>query len=248
MNATMKSKGLSKVQLQLIAIAAMVTDHIAWGFMDNDKPVALIMHVFGRLTIPIMCFFIAEGFSHTRDIKKYVLRMAIFAAISILPFYLFFHEEYGYRQNIIFDELIALLALIAWKKADLKKPVRILLVILMFIISATLSGWPIMPVIYVLVFGLNDKFKDKAKLFCLFTCILVISVVTLIITNRMFHYMSYDWSMWQSIYLAGFMLALIPLSKYNGEKGELKLGRYFFYIFYPTHFMVLYLIKHFIIR
>jgi hypothetical protein len=239
----MREKGLNKVQLQYLAILAMVVDHVAWGFLEFKSPVGFAMHIFGRLTIPIMTFFIAEGFAHTRDIKKYVLRMVIFALIAIIPFYLFFSEEYGYRQNIIFDELLALLSLCAMKKGNMPKPVRILIVIGLMAVSMAVGGWVLMPIIYVLVFSYNEKFKDKAKWFCFLTCILVASVATLIITNRMFHYMQYDWSMLQSVYLAGFMLGLIPLSMYNGQKGEPIFGRYFFYIFYPAHFIVLWLIK-----
>ena len=239
----MKAKGLTKTQLQYLAIIAMVVDHTAWGFFEFTSPIGFIMHIFGRLTIPIMTFFIAEGFAHTHDIKKYVLRMAIFALIAVIPFYLFFSEEYGYRQNIIFDELLALLSLCAMKKGNIKKPVRILLVIGLMAVSAIVGGWVLMPIIYVLTFSYNETFKEKAKWFCIFTCLLVATVAIMIITNRMFHYMQYEWSMLQSVYLAGFMLGLIPLSMYNGQKGEPIFGRYFFYIFYPAHFMVLWVIK-----
>ena len=85
----MLKNGLSKAQLQYLAIIAMVADHAAWGFLDFENPIAFCIHIFGRLTLPIMCFFIAEGFAHTHDVRKYILRMAIFALISVVPFYLF---------------------------------------------------------------------------------------------------------------------------------------------------------------
>ena len=40
------------------------------------------MHIIGRLTCPIMCYFIAEGYYHTRNINKYTFRLFIFAVIS----------------------------------------------------------------------------------------------------------------------------------------------------------------------
>ncbi len=117
----MKSIGLNRTQLKIIAIISMVIDHIAWGFVDFYSPLGQLLHVCGRLTVPIMCFFIAEGFTKTKDLKRYIFRMAAFAAISIIPFYLFFHEEYGYRQNIIFDLLLGLLLLTVLESKKLKK-------------------------------------------------------------------------------------------------------------------------------
>lgn len=242
----MNTRGLSKAKLQYLAICAMVADHTAWAFLDFNDPIAFVIHIFGRLTIPIMCFFIAEGFAKTSDIKKYILRMSIFAVISIVPFYMFFHEEYGYRQNIIFDELLALLSLCAMKCGSIKKPVRIILVILLFIVSFAIGGWPGMPIIYALVFTYNEKFKDKTKWFCFFTLLLSAVVAAIIFISRLVSPDGARWSYGQSVYLLGFMLALIPLSKYNGEKGVTHTGRYFFYIFYPAHLLLLWGLKQLI--
>ena len=70
-------RGLDANALKLIAIAAMTVDHVAWllfpGYPAAAVPV--IMHIIGRITCPIMCFFIAEGFYHTHDRKKYALRL-----------------------------------------------------------------------------------------------------------------------------------------------------------------------------
>ena len=70
--------------IKLIAIIAMTIDHIAWaiypGYALNWKPE--LMHIIGRITMPTMCFFIAEGFFHTRNVNKYMFRMFLFALIS----------------------------------------------------------------------------------------------------------------------------------------------------------------------
>lgn len=70
--------------LKMIAIAAMTVDHIAdliYPGFPND-PVAIALHIFGRLTAPIMWFFVCEGFFYTRNLKKYMMRMLSFAIIS----------------------------------------------------------------------------------------------------------------------------------------------------------------------
>lgn len=65
--------GLDRTQLKIIAIAAMVCDHIAWGFVEFMSPLGQFMHIIGRFTLPIMCFFIAEGFGHTSSKKGYIM-------------------------------------------------------------------------------------------------------------------------------------------------------------------------------
>ena len=72
MGGKMRKKGFSRTQLQYLAIVAMVVDHTAWGFVEFYSPLGQLMHLFGRLTLPIMCFFIAEGFRHTSDLKRYI--------------------------------------------------------------------------------------------------------------------------------------------------------------------------------
>ena len=225
----------------------MVVDHTAWGFVEFLSPLGQVMHIFGRLTLPIMCFFIAEGYRHTSRLSKYLDRMIGFALIAIIPFYLFFHEEYEYRQNIIFDLLVALLALCVMEKETLKKPIRILLVGVLLCISATIGGWVIMPIVYVLVFYYNDTFKKKTFWFCFYTCLMEVILFTAIVLNQKYHFSHYEWTIQERVYLFGFMLALIPLYFYNGQKGPViiseKINKYFFYFFYPAHFLVLYGIK-----
>lgn len=224
----------------------MVVDHTAWGFVEFMSPLGQIMHIFGRFTVPIMCFFIAEGYRHTSNIGKYISRMMTFAVISIIPFYLFFHEEYDYRQNIIFDLTLALLALCAMEKKSWPKPLRTAAVAALIAVSMLIGGWVIMPIVYVLVFYYGRDFKDKAKKFCFFTILMEVVLIAAILLNQRYHFSGYDWTVQERLYLLGFMIALIPLSRYNGEKGTQVGGRYFFYIFYPAHFMVLFGIKYLI--
>ena len=78
------TKGLNSNHLKLIAIIAMTIDHIADliypGF--SSEPFSILFHIIGRLTAPMMWFFICEGYYHTRNPKKYILRLFLFAVIS----------------------------------------------------------------------------------------------------------------------------------------------------------------------
>ena len=63
----MKNKALKKRlnsnQLKLIAIIAMTIDHLTWAFFPGYQKVWWVfsLHIIGRLTAPVMWFFIAEG-------------------------------------------------------------------------------------------------------------------------------------------------------------------------------------------
>ena len=68
--------GLSGNALKLIAIIAMTVDHLAWmgieTYSQAETPLLIFLHVIGRLTAPIMLFFVADGYSHTRNFRKYL--------------------------------------------------------------------------------------------------------------------------------------------------------------------------------
>lgn len=196
-------------------------------------------------------FYSWQGYMlHIR--KKYILRMTFFAAVSVVPFYLFFHEEYAYRQNIIFDYLLALLLLTVLESKKHGKPAKVMLSILLAVTSLVIGGWPIMPMVYVLIFYYADyyadSFKKQAVWFCSSTVCLVMFIMIAITLNTKYNFypMYSSWVWWDKSYFLGFMLALPLLKMYNGEKGEYPLGRYFFFIFYPAHFLVLFASKEII--
>ncbi len=237
-------KTLSATQLKIIAIIAMSIDHIAWGFVDMFSPLGQIMHVIGRLTIPIMCYFVAEGYEKTHDVKKYLLRMATFAVLAAVPFYMFFSEEYGYRQNFIFDLFLALLALTVADSGKLKKGVKGLLLGCILLVSAIIGGWPIFPIILVLVFHYVKDFKKLCIYLGGLVCVLEAVLIPLILLNNTYHFARYEWEWYEFLYFFGFILALPLIRLYNGERGKYPLGnRYFFYIYYAAHFFVLWSIK-----
>ena len=236
-------KTLNRTQLKFIAICAMVCDHVAWGFVDFYTPLGQILHIIGRLTVPTMCFFVAEGFRHTASRKGYVKRMSFFWIVAALPFYLFFHEVYDYRQNIIFDLLLGLLMLCVLENKKLKLWQKVILGGLIFTVSATVGGWVIMPILYILVFYYVRDFKKQAIWVCGLTVALQIFLIVAMSLNRIWHFSHYDWPWYDKLYLLGFMIPLLLLRRYNGEKGKDIIGKYFFYLFYPAHFLVLAAVK-----
>lgn len=79
-----KEEGLSSDQLKLIAIAAMTLDHLTWTVFPgySTEWFVILFHIIGRLTAPIMWFFIAEGYHYTHDVRRYAARLFLLAAVS----------------------------------------------------------------------------------------------------------------------------------------------------------------------
>lgn len=103
-----QSKGLDGGTLKLIAAALMLIDHVGAILL----PETVILRCIGRLAFPIFAFFIAMGYAHTRSFGRYLLRMAIWAAVSEIPFNLEFgHFFVPGRQNVLWTFCLALLTL-----------------------------------------------------------------------------------------------------------------------------------------
>ncbi len=241
-------KGLNRTQLKIIAISAMVCDHIAWGFLDFMTPLAQVLHIIGRLTIPIMCFFIAEGFRKTSNLRAYISRMVCFWLVTIIPFYRFFGDMYEYRQNIIFDLLLGLFTLTVLESKKMKKILKVVLVAVLFLISMTVGGWPILPTFFILVFYYVKDFKKQVIWISGLTVGLVVFLAVAIYLNNIWHFSNYDWIWYEKLYFMGFVLALIPIKFYNHENGKTVIFKHFFYAFYPLHFMLLTFVRDYIVN
>ena len=106
--------GLSALGLKLLAMALMLCDHL-WASVASDQ--AWLTHI-GRIAFPIFAFQIAEGFARTHDRKGYLLRMLAFAAVSEIPFNLFYAGTavYPFHQNVMFTFVLAILLLLGGEK------------------------------------------------------------------------------------------------------------------------------------
>jgi hypothetical protein len=104
---------LDGTALKIIAVICMVFDHIG----DSFFPEQTWMRAVGRIAMPVFAFCIAEGFIHTHDKKRYMMRMGIFALISEVPFDLFAGDGIGLsHQNIMFTFFWAMCGLVCYEK------------------------------------------------------------------------------------------------------------------------------------
>lgn len=124
--------GFSRNVLKYLAMVSMVSDHIAFCFLRGNviyRPVYLGMRIFGRISFPLFCFLLVQGFLCTRNVRNYFLRIFIFACLSEVPFDLFvYHRCFSLcGQNVLFTLGISLLVLYGLSKASASKGYMFLL-------------------------------------------------------------------------------------------------------------------------
>ncbi len=251
MESVSEKRGFTSFILKLIAICAMLVDHIAWAFVPLFSFSGQFMHMIGRITMPIMCFFVAEGYYKTRNVKKYSLRLLIFSLVSYLPFIYF---ETGslpngitcLNWNVGFDLLAGLLALWTWDR--MKNPLlRMVLIGLCFLLSF-FADWSIFGVGFILLFGIfHGDFKRQAVSFSVWGGAMVLFGMIVLPMMRFFAggFLIFPYQMVLSqFYQAGIFIALPLLKLYSGRRGGGKYGKWIFYIFYPLHLLLLGMIQY----
>lgn len=240
-----KKFGISSATLHIIAMVLMLCDH-AWATILGRT---IILNDLGRIAYPIFGFMLAEGFYHTKNVKKYLLRLFIFALISEIPFNLMVAGVfiYPYHQNVMWTLIIALLLMI-WIEHTKKKG-KLWLTLLVSIL-ALIIGFIAGIVTYVDYFGFGVLaflifyfFREK-KWWCFigqFACLYYIFVEGL---GGYCHIVTIFGHKFEIVQEGFALFALIPIWLYNGTKGyNAKWFQYFCYAFYPAHILILYLLR-----
>ena len=230
--------------LHIMAMLFMLCDHL-WGTIitGNDWLTCI-----GRLTFPIYAFMIVEGYFHTKNLKKYVLRLFLFAVISEIPFNLAMGSSlfFPIHQNVLWSFLISI-GFIHWNEKVKEKQLwkRILVGLATICIGylvgiITFVDYYNAGIFTVLVFYF---FRGK-KWWCYlgqFICLWYINF-------EMLGGLSYEIDILGQTYFIArqglALLALIPIWLYKGKQGyHSKPLQYFYYVFYPLHLLILGLLK-----
>ncbi|MCB5954090.1 TraX family protein [Enterococcus sp. CWB-B31] len=240
----MNKKGyFSGSTLKWIAIITMFMDHSAkllylpQSIIEQLPPAmetfytALIkifdiFLILGRLSFPLFCFLLVEGFVHTSNVKKYFSRLLIFALISEVPYDLAFRNSFFTleKQNVFFTLLIGLVVLMELEKVKERTPLNIILslgIVFAGIFTAEFlqtdyGGW-----IGVLLISVLYYLREYPLVKCLAGGLVILQ-------NS----------------ISG-LFSFIFIYFYNGQRG--RQWKYLFYWFYPAHLLVLIGIQQYIL-
>ena len=229
---------LNRTQLKYIAALAMLIDHIGAFFIPVTTPIGALCRIIGRLTAPIMCFFLAEGYEHTRSKLKYGIRLLIFALVS-QPFYAYAHGNtiLDTDFNMIFTLFLSFLVLWCFDRIE-NGVFRFFSVALLTALSFY-GDWGVTAPLWVLGFYLFKNDRKKTLLY--YSTIAVFWILRAL-------YNASDLSFLWKIELCQLGLFMFPFMYlcYNGEKGrDSRFSKWFFYVFYPLHLFILALVKNF---
>lgn len=237
-------KGLTGRALKWIAILTMLIDHTAVAFIQNGILISetaisyeawqrwmnlyWVMRYIGRLGFPLFCFLLVEGFCYTHNVKKYIIRLGIFALISEVPFdFALFRSPFSMNnQNVYFTLLIGLVTLCGiryfsgkgWKDTILRVLCLLGGLAAAYLLKTDYNMYGVLLIVVLYRFREQVVWRDLAAGVVLLLCSLV--------------------------EITG-LLAFIPMHLYNGQRGRQM--RYFFYVFYPAHLLILGLIARYLI-
>lgn len=218
--------------LKLIAFILMILDHVYYYILDTPIWFTYI----GRIVAPIYFFLLVESFFHTRDRKKFTIRLFVSAGITCLILNLVFKQP----MNIFLSMALGVLMLniiefIKSNKGNILK--RVLLFVSLIIVAVlslyTEASYLGVGMILIFYFLRDKKFLMSIAYIALSLCEIPFLMGTPYFLEDIFT-VNYQWMM---------VFSIIPILLYNGKVGyRSKFFNYFFYVAYPVHLILLLII------
>ncbi|MBO4635985.1 MAG: hypothetical protein J5685_02450, partial [Clostridiales bacterium] len=191
---------------------------------------------------PSMALLLAEGYQYTKNKKAYAVRLGIFALISWVPYSLYETGKFPYMNlGMILTLFIAFMTILMWDKLKAPKAVKIILVIVSCFLSL-FGDWSIFAVLWAL-FAYIYRDRPRAK----WTSFAIVAAVEVLIANLIDILNERPFA---NLHQTGIILVPILLTVfYNRKKGSgAKIHKWFFYVYYPLHLLIFYLIKLYIYK
>lgn len=232
---------MNRMELKIIALVTMTIDHIGFFLIPNTSEAYGYFRLIGRLAFPIFAFMIAEGYFHTKNLKRYFMRLLglaiIFEAILYVIYLIYgvnmthipFLENRVALVNIMWTMVLGFLGLYVIDHYH-KKGIFLLipLLILSYFSSYSIYGFGI-----ILAFGLLKEMRHKELAFITLT--ILYSLLPLVLPQEGFRGIN--------LIQLFAITSIVFIHEYNGLLGKYKLK--FFYLYYPFHIIVLFLISYY---
>ena len=213
---------MSSFVLKILACVFMFIGHIPFVFPDTVIPCILV----GKLAFPIFAFLVSEGYVHTHNLKKYLMRLLVLAVISQLPAFLLFNSNSLYL-NIFFTLALGLISIRFFDKIR-NKYFRIVPVIVLSAVSELLGCD--FGAIGVLMITCFYVFRTNKVGIVLSETLIMVALFA----QKLYNYPALNSTIIRYILLQFLftIVSLIFIIFYNGKRGKdtrkVKLGFYFF--------------------
>lgn len=216
---------LNTFKLKIIATVLMVVDHVAIAFLLPSAPAYLIMRSIGRISAPLFWFCFAKGFQHTSNRLKFLLRLSIAAIITAIGNILVEHVVLGRPMPSAFDNnLFASFAIVGLG--------------IYFIEQSKVSHKILNIAIATLILFTGGYYISYGPLIILSICTFYFIKSNILVT-LIFAVGGATICLLQNNPLQVFMvLAILLINQYDDAKPK-RSGKWFFYVFYPTHYWLL---------
>ncbi|XMB72139.1 TraX family protein [Mycoplasmatota bacterium WC30] len=229
---------MNRNTFKIIAAITMTFDHIGLVFLDPNSISFYIFRGIGRIAFVLFAYMIVEGFFKTSNLKRYFLRIFAYASIIeifIIGYYFVSNNNYILEINVIWPLVFGLGALVLLKNNIIW--IRLLSVGVVFLAEFIHIPYGAYGVLIIVILALYKN--PLTQLLFLIGINLVFIDFPLLNYLGLAEYAKYGWIQWLSVLAFGFIYI------YNGKKGKLN-TKWFFYIFYPLHLGIIYLIYYLI--
>ncbi|WP_195571920.1 TraX family protein [Paenibacillus sp. 1001270B_150601_E10] len=240
--------GIDAFWLKLIAMLFMVIDHVhTYILIQMDGPFPVFLQYPGRIVSPIFFYFLVEGFFHTRSRLKYGMRLLGWSAVMAAGSWLLvsmFPSPIGLHNNIFLSLFFGLILVVGLHMIEQGGGKFVCLGLLIAVGAAAVSilftEASIYGVLCVLVFYYARKKKWILSI-AYMAGVLLVSIVGLGGFQLSYEQLFLFDPQWMMIFALPFILL------YNGKRGySAKWSKYLFYVFYPVHLWMIYMIGYFI--
>lgn len=226
--------------IKYIAMFTMLLNHISTIFLPAGQLLSEVLLDVGYFTAVVMCYFLVEGFRYTHSKQRYALRLALFALLSELPYCLAFSEGRTLEFcgcNMLFTLLICFGILTVLHQVS-SRPLQVILILLLVFLSV-FSDWALLAPAFTLLFAWAEGSEPRTKWAFALSALLFGAFNFLGGLGRFSPLVNLLYALGG---MAGIVLAgLVILFCYNGKRMERgrSFSKWFFYLFYPVHLLVL---------